>query len=415
MRHAEQQRSLPMRATIDDVPRAKKLVRWVAQGLISEAQADEIEKFEANRTKDAGLNVFTRIGALAIAIGIISLVASNWDAIPPGVKLVLDLLVGAGFAGFAARQLLKSPSPTAEPSVDSVSVAWREAGIVIMLGWTAASIALISQVYQLGGHALDAALIVLVVTTPLTLYSRSRAFYVFWLLAWQATLGAECVRIVQDRLSDAELELMVALAPAVPLALAGLFSRLKRHHAALRAAGEWLAVSEWFLAASVGTLFFYESESVVFGSWAIGSVGAALCLFLVVRGNLSAREDIPSRGRLSVAIAALASWACVYVPVITGVEHAGFLNALSFCGLWLAIAWAAAALRWRRVVSLATHLVGLRLVLVYVELFADLLTTGIGLIVSGALLLVTVRIWMKQRHRIGRWLGLPPDEEKINP
>ena len=106
MRHAEQQRSLPMRATIDDVPRAKKLVRWIAQGLISEAQAQAIEEYEAERTKDTGLKVFTRVGALAIAIGIISLVASNWDAIPPRLKLSLDLLVGISFAGFAARQLL---------------------------------------------------------------------------------------------------------------------------------------------------------------------------------------------------------------------------------------------------------------------------------------------------------------------
>jgi hypothetical protein len=62
------------------------------------------------------------------------------------------------------------------------------------------------------------------------------------------------------------------------------------------------------------------------------------------------------------------------------------------------------------VVSLATHVVGLRLVIVYIELFADLLTTGIGLIISGALLLLTVRVWVKQRHRIGPWLGLPDDE-----
>ena len=96
--------------------------------------------------------------------------------------------------------------------------------------------------------------------------------------------------------------------------------------------------------------------------------------------------------------------------VSTGIENASFLNALSFCTLWLAIAWAAAALNWRAVVTLATHLVGLRLVIIYIELFADLLTTGIGLIVSGALLLVIVRVWMKQRHRIGRWLGLPDEE-----
>ena len=94
----------------------------------------------------------------------------------------------------------------------------------------------------------------------------------------------------------------------------------------------------------------------------------------------------------------------------TGIVDAGFLNALSFCALWLAIAWAAAAFNRRGLVNLATHLVGLRLVIVYVELFADLLTTGIGLIVSGVLLLTIVRVWMKHRHHIGRWLGLPEEE-----
>ncbi len=390
--------------------RAKNLVRWVAQGLLSEAQADAIEKYEAGRTKDTGLKVFTRIGALAIAIGIISLVASNWDAIPPRLKLSLDLLVGISFAGFAARQLLATPTPTSETSVASLSIAWREAAIVIMLGWTAASIALISQVFQLGGHAIDAALTVLVVTTPLALYSRSRAFYVFWLLAWQATLGGELVRLMEERLVEAEVVLLVALAPAVPVVLAGLASTLKRRHAALRAATEWLAVTEWLLAASIGTLFFYQSDSIDMTYWSLGAATTAASLIAVIGWRLPVFAGLPARGRISVIVAATLSWACVYLPVAIGVDDAGFLNALSFCALWLAVAWAAAALRWRRVVNIATHVVGLRLVIVYIELFADLLTTGIGLIISGALLLLAVRVWMKQRHRIGRWLGLPDEE-----
>ncbi len=66
-----------------------KLKTWQQAGLLSPDQADKILVFES-ATAPSGtwiLRGAAMIGLSAIAIGIISLVASNWEQIPNEVKI----------------------------------------------------------------------------------------------------------------------------------------------------------------------------------------------------------------------------------------------------------------------------------------------------------------------------------------
>ncbi|MGB1701157.1 MAG: DUF2157 domain-containing protein, partial [Nannocystaceae bacterium] len=318
--------------------RARDLERWVSEGLINDTQADAIEKFETARGKDSGLRVFTRIGALAIAIGIISLVASNWDAIPAALKLLVDLAAGCALAWFAARELCNTPTPPTEDQSASLTIAWREAMIVMMFGWTTTSIALIGQVYQLGGHTLDAALTVLLVTTPLALFSRSRPFFVLWLLAWQAVIGAELIRLFDQHFSEIEYEVLASFTPAVLLFAGWVASRINERHAALSAAMKMLVITQWLVGASIGTFFFYGGAAVEPQYWWGGAALSAAAMLALGFLRLRVRTNLSPRARVSIVVTGILSWSCFYLPVTTGIVDAGFLNALSFCALWLAIA-----------------------------------------------------------------------------
>ncbi len=66
-----------------------KLKIWQQEGLLSSEQADKILVFESTKAPSGNwiIRGAAMIGLSAIAIGFISLVASNWNQIPSQIKL----------------------------------------------------------------------------------------------------------------------------------------------------------------------------------------------------------------------------------------------------------------------------------------------------------------------------------------
>jgi hypothetical protein len=75
---------------------------------------------------------------------------------------------------------------------------------------------------------------------------------------------------------------------------------------------------------------------------------------------------------------------------------------LSYFALWGLIARAAAAHGWRALFGLAVAALALRLFIVYLELFYDLASTGLGLILGGLLLLGLAAGWRRIMARAAR-------------
>jgi len=72
----------------------KKITIWKEAGLISDEQFNSIRQFEeANAPKNLAAYTIISLGAIVICIGIISLIASNWEDLGDGVKLLLDFLI----------------------------------------------------------------------------------------------------------------------------------------------------------------------------------------------------------------------------------------------------------------------------------------------------------------------------------
>ncbi|MCB1168444.1 MAG: DUF2157 domain-containing protein, partial [Leptospiraceae bacterium] len=62
---------------------AEKLQIWVEEGLIQSGQAESILAFENKKhTRPYAMYSFIILGVTVISIGIISLIAANWEAIP---------------------------------------------------------------------------------------------------------------------------------------------------------------------------------------------------------------------------------------------------------------------------------------------------------------------------------------------
>ena len=122
----------------------KDLPELIKAGLITEETADSIRDYYKNNGGSPVHRlfiVFGILGAILVGLGIILIVAHNWDELSRGTKTrfaFLPLLVGQGLCGYI---LLKKQD----------TIAWREGGTAFLFFAVGASIALVGQIYNIPG------------------------------------------------------------------------------------------------------------------------------------------------------------------------------------------------------------------------------------------------------------------------
>src|SRR5262245_52911967 len=141
---------------------ARKLARWRDAGLIDEATSARIQAFEDAERTPVALYALGVLGASAVALGLISIIAANWNVIPGRVKLAVDVLLGIALAAATYVVVRRGNSW------------WSEVLITLFYGFTLASIALVGQVYHLDAPAYQGPLVWSAATLPLILLGRSR-------------------------------------------------------------------------------------------------------------------------------------------------------------------------------------------------------------------------------------------------
>ncbi|MBK7384950.1 MAG: DUF2157 domain-containing protein [Flavobacteriales bacterium] len=134
------------------------LPHLVGEGLISSEQADRIRARYATDT-DQGSNrmllVFAILGSLLVGLGIILIIAHNWDDLPRVARTIiafLPVLLGQVLVWFALERRNGNAS-------------WREGSGVLLACGLFACVALISQIYhidgELDGYLLTCSLLIL--------------------------------------------------------------------------------------------------------------------------------------------------------------------------------------------------------------------------------------------------------------
>ncbi len=233
------------------------LPQLVREGLISAEQADRIrERYEAAPSQGAGrmLLVFAILGSLLVGLGLILIIAHNWDDYPRAARTALALapvLIGQAFVLIALR---KGPDARG----------LREGSAVFLACALCACVALISQIYHiegsLDGYLLTCALLIL----PLLYLPGSviTALGYLALVTWQAA-AYHFDRPGPDAPPWMALGLLAAAAP--------LYLREARAHGE-RIGFWWLSL---FMALSTGLIsqWFHTDWSIghVFGLLAMAS------------------------------------------------------------------------------------------------------------------------------------------------
>ncbi len=159
----------------------KDLSELIQAGILSESKAAEIQTFYKKK-KDNSPNkllvVFGVIGATLVGLGIILILAHNWDELARSTKTslaFLPLIVGQIACGFTL--LKKSESQT-----------WRESSSVFLFFAIGASISLIGQIYNIPGNLASFLFVWALLSLPLVYIMKSSMISILYLagITWYA-------------------------------------------------------------------------------------------------------------------------------------------------------------------------------------------------------------------------------------
>lgn len=365
---------------------AERLSRWQKAGLITEDQAQKILDYEQGSRPSYALYGFLGLGALAIAIGIVSLIAFNWDEISDAVKLGADFsllaIVGAIilFTAMTGRQALS------------------QIAVVIFFGLILGSIGLISQIFHTGGELYEALLLWTSVTLPLVLVLGGRLPVHLWF--------AGLLAMTMDYLihTDDDFLILFAVTPAL-FATMALLSRFHGHFEVhRRAAIPWAGAL--YAAGTIAASFFVGEKSLPESSSQSFLYTALLVSSLLTIGLSFVAPGLTKKQSVFFSVA-VALYTLFLSPQFLLMDS-DFLAAVLFIAVWLFFAFFALATEHRRLFELCLVGIGIRFLVVYFQVLGDLAATGFGLIVSGFIILGAVWLYIKIREPlmrgISRWI-----------
>ena len=153
----------------------KDIPELVKADVISQETADKIRDYyrkQGGQSTNRLFIVFGILGAILVGLGIILIIAHNWDELSRTTKILLaflPLLVGQVLCGFV---LLKKQD----------SVAWKESGTSFLVFTVGASISLVSQIYNIPGNLSSFLLTWMLLCLPLIYVMKSSIASLLYLI-----------------------------------------------------------------------------------------------------------------------------------------------------------------------------------------------------------------------------------------
>ena len=368
----------------------EKFKRWQEAGLISEEQSASILAFEKQRKGGKLIKDLTNVGIFAILLGLASIVASNWTAISDAMKMIGHFALNLLVVAFMLR-------------IDGVKhPVRRDACVLLLFGLFLTFIALIGQTYQLHGDLHTTLLFWLGICTPFVWYlGRTYTVAVPWLLAMLLAIFLNI-----DHYLDGSKAWMVVTGVVMSFYLPTILLLVSRWF--------WLArnrpgfVQTFYsmgiylpaIFANLAMLLFYDNmpiaayQTLQVSLMAFGLLAIFFIFRPISRGDESATD---------LWYYMLVSHMVMLLPFVVPTFDSDVLAAVLFILYWIFIAWLGARMQAATLTDWAIRLVILRLFIVYLEVFGNMLQTGFGLVISGILLLVVLR-YLNRIVAVGRKL-----------
>ncbi|WP_061248424.1 DUF2157 domain-containing protein [Leptospira alstonii] len=389
----------------------QKLKRWVEAGLIRSEQSDAIRNFEGTRKTPYLYYSFIILGVIVIGIGVIAIIAANWEEIQDSLKLgtgLAALLLVAGLA-FWKRE---------NPNLLTVLIVLNSILILGMIG-------LVSQVYNLEGKYYEAAQLWCVLTFLFLIATDSKTFLHLWIVGFQIFITGWISDQI-DHLIGGDSE---------------YYWSMYFYYSAVGFTGIWLAAEKFVLESRRDTLFFWAVLFLIAGTFFRGffqdliygnhlsenlgylgyttdfpwlMVGLRLFVLAPLFYLLFSNTEISSNQKKSLSVSLFLLFLLYFPHPFRYVlaESIGsyiwnyfvtLLPSFLFILFWLGIA--SSFRNHRKIFDLSLAIVGIRFLYFYFDLFGTLTYTGFGLIISGLLIIGLTIGYLKYKSRVRILLG----------
>lgn len=372
----------------------KKLELWAKAKIISSSQKKAILEYETSHRYPLFLYSLLFLSSFCIGLGMIAVIASNWQIIPAQVKLVVDFLIlimlggGVFYAKVNQRPFL------------------TETLLILYAIFVLASIGLIAQLFQLTSQGMQALLFWSVIVSPLMFFSKRVFFAFFWLPVFIVSLSdilydfdwlRQKIDIFKNLFPDALTFIMLLF--FVTLYRVANLTKLASHP--LNKALRWWALLTIVAYVFISDIFSSDIFSTNFHTVEhLGGYRLILWLGLALLTGAFCWFNSNKQGH-AWAIALFVILDFILIRKILPSDDTVFnlwgasqsLVMLSLAGVYAYKNDCPRLLNW------ISALMALRFFIVYIQVFGSILLTGLGLIISGLVFLGVAYGWYKLRFQ----------------
>ena len=371
----------------------KKLELWQEKNLISAEQAKKIVAFEKENKKPLLTLPLMVLGFFCIGLGVALLISSNWQNIPASVKLGGDLILLLGVAATIFYFNYKE------------KYNWFEGGLFLYYILILASIGLVAQVYNFSTKGLEAYFLWSVLAFPIVLITRKIILPIIWLPIFTVT--------AVDLLSEFDFfhKLLDIVEHTFPFAISvcgilifAYIYRFTSFYFRTRLAAQIKAMKFWLgfdiislvIVMDFGAGYMFSeffNEDVLNGNYLSIIVISCLILANICFGYFSYKYNFSRL--LTCVLSILLGFSIIYMILPDNelvLNLWGFLLTMS---ILITVAAYALIKNKEKLLNIATACMAIRLFGVYIQIFGSMLTTGIGLIISGMFCLALIYGWKK--------------------
>ncbi len=351
----------------------RKLTAWQAAGLIDGETAARIRDYESKHSRPLALWSLIGIGALAIGLGLISVVAANWDDIPGLVRLSVHMLLMVTLAAYMAFKL---PTQTNEY--------FNDAQIFVLGALGLTFFGHLGQVYQTSSPLWQPLALWMILFSPvMLLMGRGWAVALMWVAGLIGTTLAHIgfsLDIAPRNTLSVAYQALIITPPIIAVVGATYF----RAHS--RRSEFWRRVIQLSLTSIIGgiSIAAIVGTSMLFAPVSAGreDVSVALMQCLLLWGGAGAAFVIRRNAGAMIAAQLMALSGLILLGVAI-IGKSDVAAAILFMLLWSGVAACALNANVRWLFQIAVAIIALRLIILSFELASDLLGSGIGLIIVG--------------------------------
>jgi hypothetical protein len=360
----------------------RKLQAWVDAGLIDNEAAARIRTWEAQNSRPLALWAIVGLAVLAIGLGLISLIAANWDAIPGTVRLAIHFACIVGLGGYLALNKRQWSEQNA---------LFHDGALFILGALGLTFFGHMGQVYQSNAPIWQALLLWMLLFSPVLLgFGRGWPVAGMWAAGFIATVdsyGADKLGAAEQFAPTFHLNLIMAL-PIALTAFAAFFR--SRSYADLARADFWRKLEMLGLlvtAVGTGMMLLLGSINEVFGSANDPKLDESRIAQALVAAITAALVWLFHKGKSGQATAAIILAAAILNMAALAIGNGIIPGAIIFILFGITIAIASLYAGWRGAFQIAVVVIALRLIIISFQLADDLLGSGVGLILAGFLTL----------------------------